>query len=88
MVYWPMLEYSRKPEVFQTLIAGAWPEPAESSLELFARRARAGWDVAGFEADGEERRELKKDFVVDFDEDAITAGTVKGEYSGWVENQK
>ena len=44
----PRLEHSRKPaDVYQ--LAESWPEPR---IELFARRARAGWDVWGNQAPG------------------------------------
>jgi N6-adenosine-specific RNA methylase IME4 len=41
---WPRGEHSVKPEAFYDLVESVSPTPR---LELFARRARLGWDYAG-----------------------------------------
>jgi N6-adenosine-specific RNA methylase IME4 len=43
---WPRGEHSAKPEAFQDIVEQVSPGPY---LELFARRARLGWDVWGNE---------------------------------------
>jgi N6-adenosine-specific RNA methylase IME4/ParB-like chromosome segregation protein Spo0J len=45
--------HSAKPEFFAEMIDRIWPDLPK--LELFARRARPGWDVWGFEASGDSR---------------------------------
>lgn len=44
---WPRLSHSVKPDAFYDLVEQASPGPY---LELFARRARFGWDYAGDES--------------------------------------
>lgn len=46
---WPRQEHSRKPEAFLDLVEQVSPGPY---LELFARRARFGWDYSGDESLG------------------------------------
>jgi N6-adenosine-specific RNA methylase IME4 len=46
---WPVTEHSRKPEAFLDLVESVSPGPY---LELFARRARFGWDYWGDESLG------------------------------------
>lgn len=41
---WPRGAHSAKPDAFLDLVESAFPSPR---LELFARRARFGWDYAG-----------------------------------------
>lgn len=46
---WPRLPHSRKPDAFYDLVEQASPGPY---MELFARRARFGWDYWGDESLG------------------------------------
>jgi len=46
---WPRLPHSAKPDAFYDLVEKASPGPC---LEMFARRARFGWDYAGDESLG------------------------------------
>lgn len=43
-------EHSRKPDRMHEIIEACWPDARK--LEMFARRARPGWDVFGNEVDG------------------------------------
>jgi N6-adenosine-specific RNA methylase IME4 len=49
VIYAPITEHSRKPEVFQDRIDAAFPEARK--LEMFARRVRPGWAAWGNETD-------------------------------------
>ena len=51
-VFAPVQEHSRKPDAVQKRIDVLYP--GHSKLEMFARRARAGWDVHGDEAPHED----------------------------------
>jgi len=81
-IWYPRLEHSRKPEIFQTRIAECY-DKAVPRLELNARRYRKGWDACGFEADGCERSELARPKVIDVTKAALDKGIVKGVYEGW-----
>lgn len=48
VIYAPIDRHSRKPEIAQTYAEWMYPE-ATSRIELFGRRRRAGWTVAGNE---------------------------------------
>ena len=82
VVWWPMLEPSRKPEIFQSIIEASWPQ-AGPRLELFSRRYREGWDHAGLEADGHMRREISGSSWIEVRPDVLDCQGVRRSYSEW-----
>ena len=55
LIYWPVMEHSRKPHDQYRKIEALYPDARK--IELFARREQPGWTALGNEIDGKDIRE-------------------------------
>lgn len=56
IIYWPIMEHSKKPDYQYEKIEKLYPD--SNYLELFARKTQPGWTVVGNEIDGRDIRKV------------------------------